>query len=271
MVYDNYCCCFWKVTNIYIYIWYVIFYYPSCLSSHPAPPNITIFPVPECRNDTTITLDSNGLHELVCEAEGNPVPVVQWFHDGRLEGEGLTAPSNEGSGRPFSARVVVNLTMPSITDGGLYSCVANSSLGSDVKRIRILVRGLLSEQGCLSYQCIISMHGATLFSFPTNLSLSLSLSLSVLAGVNVTNLGERTIHAGENLLLPCGFVNPRDVISLLWQRNDGAHLPRNSVTVLNGSLFVPSMSVRDGGLYECVLDTSNTRSTLQYGVLVVGM
>ena len=106
-----------------------------------APPMIRVFPELQCINDSSIRLDSNQDHQLVCEADGNPVPLVQWVRLDSIEGGGIVLPMSTSEGQAFSGRAVLNFTMPSLSQSGVYQCLANSSIGSDSRTIRVVIRG----------------------------------------------------------------------------------------------------------------------------------
>lgn len=74
----------------------------------------------------------------MCEASGNPPPVVQWSHNGILTNEGISSIISNIS--MLVVRTVLNISMPDLSDVGLYSCTANSSLGSTTRNIQVSVR-----------------------------------------------------------------------------------------------------------------------------------
>ena len=74
-------------------------------------------------------------------------------------------------------------------------------------------------------------------------------------------------RAGDVLSLPCSFTAPGTVT---WERVDGQALPTRSVTAIDGSLFLSSLSLSDGGEYLCNVQTNVGDSTLHYNVTVLG-
>ena len=88
--------------------------------------------------------------------------------------------------------------------------------------------------------------------------------------MNETLLGSRTILAGQDLLLSCGSINPSEVTSLMWRKEDGSPFPGDAVTAINGSLFIPTVEVGDRGVYQCHLDTGTAQTTLKYNITVAG-
>ena len=198
----------------------------------------------------------------------------------------------------FSGRALLNFTMPTLSQSGLYSCIANSSIGGDSRNIRVVIRGEnicgqhYSSHFSLTHQTHLLTHSLThspahllahscthsltyqpihlLTHSPTH-SLTPLMSSTVLAGVNETLLGSQTLLAGSDLLLSCGSINPREVMSLTWRREDGSPLPRDAVTANNGSLYIPSLEVDDRAVYACHLDTGTAQTTLKYNITVAGM
>lgn len=91
-------------------------------------PTITVEPV-----ETVVNAGSTVV--LNCQAEGEPVPVIEWSRQGRpLLGNERITTLNNGSLRLSSAQK---------EDTAEYECVARNLLGSVLVRVTLTVRGEL--------------------------------------------------------------------------------------------------------------------------------
>lgn len=91
-------------------------------------PTITVEPV-----ETVV--DAGSTVVLNCQAEGEPVPVIEWSRQGRsLLGNERISTLNNGSLRLSSAQK---------EDTAEYECVARNFLGSVLVRVTLTVRGEL--------------------------------------------------------------------------------------------------------------------------------
>lgn len=91
-------------------------------------PTITVEPV-----ETVV--DAGSTVVLNCQAEGEPVPVIEWSRQGRpLLGNERITTLNNGSLRLSSAQK---------EDTAEYECVARNLLGSVLVRVTLTVRGEL--------------------------------------------------------------------------------------------------------------------------------
>ena len=66
---------------------------------------------------------------MVCKAEGSPEPLVEWRKDNHLAGDGF--------GRSEALLVLRGVLS---YDVGLYTCLAQNAVGTDLQITQVLVR-----------------------------------------------------------------------------------------------------------------------------------
>lgn len=76
--------------------------------------------------DEVTVVEGNGLY-LLCEAEGNPTPLVTWKKEGKL----LQSSFNETNFIIHNARK---------TDAGIYECKASNSVGTVSYKVEVTVK-----------------------------------------------------------------------------------------------------------------------------------
>ena len=66
---------------------------------------------------------------MVCKAEGSPEPLVEWRKDNQLAGDGF--------GQSEALLVLRGVLS---NDAGLYTCLAQNAVGTDLQITQVLVR-----------------------------------------------------------------------------------------------------------------------------------
>ena len=102
---------------------------------------------------TTVVGDSV---DLQCVANGNPLPTVTWYKD-----QALVAGQTEET---------LPISMVTLADEGVYTCMATNEYGSDSKEIQLVVK---------SMHLLISLYDMCDLSLPLTLTLPLSPSPSL--------------------------------------------------------------------------------------------
>ena len=94
---------------------------------------IPIITIPENKQSYTLTENDN----ITCTATGYPVPDIVWENDDGSSNRLVTGSLKADNGNIPS--VSVSLTVRR-TDTGVYSCVANNSVGNDIHTINVIVQ-----------------------------------------------------------------------------------------------------------------------------------
>lgn len=170
--------------------------------------------------------------KLTCEAEGRPTPIVSWTLANQTQVDG----HNAGKGRvSVNAEGTLNIEQVSVSDRGLYKCIASNPAGSDTATVRLQVvaapPGIIEEKRQLV-----------------------------------------KARVGQSLWLPCtgkGSPPPR----IYWVLHDGSELQWHTPTGKfflhqNGTLNVKDLTDMESGTFECIA-TSSTGSERRVVVLTI--
>jgi len=87
------------------------------------------------RDDDEYTVIVNSPVQMSCEADGLPLPVVTWYHDGAELAEDTTS---TGRVMPSGALRIDRVTA---NDSGLYECRATNDVGTASRVVMLSVHG----------------------------------------------------------------------------------------------------------------------------------
>ncbi|XP_013136799.1 PREDICTED: LOW QUALITY PROTEIN: Down syndrome cell adhesion molecule-like protein Dscam2 [Papilio polytes] len=227
------------------------------------------------------TLRSGPPLRLKCVASGNPTPDIAWLLDGdklssgeRLQiGQFVTADGNVESH--------LNISSVHTNDGGLYSCIASSKVGSASHAARVNVYGLpyvrpmkkrpinrkqkVYPNGTLVIENVERMSDQATYTCVAKNSQSytakgtLELQVMVPPQILPFEFGDEPANAGDLTSVTCAVNKGDQPLEISWTLN-GHALRRNNdlgVTITNinkktSILNIDSVAAIHRGLYYCV-------------------
>ena len=95
-------------------------------------------------DNTTVVISEGNATTITCEAVGYPTPTVVWnringiLSDRVSVSDSVSVPTGYGN----VTRVITNLTITNVSreDTGVYTCLANNSIGGDYGNVSITVQ-----------------------------------------------------------------------------------------------------------------------------------
>ena len=209
-------------------------------------PNITI---PEEQLTYNVTEGGN----ITCNATGYPPPDILW-----LNNDGSVVDNNRLLLNNVMTTGISNISSVSLSftrnDAGIYTCVANNSVGSDHSTIYITVQ-CKTSQLLLDLFCYIIVY--------TVPPIGVITALENEEGYVVTEGGNVTCAA-------TGYPRP----DIVWLNSDGSVVDKNrlveSTSVANIPIANVSMIVKrnESGVYNCVANNSAGNDTHTVNITV---